>query len=43
MDTSQLHVRAGEFVASEVEAAMDALSSGRVCGIVEVTKDRNPC
>ncbi len=41
-DTSQLHVRAGEFVASEVEAAMDdaALVEAACAEIVEVTRDR---
>lgn len=41
-DTSQLHVRAGEFVASEVEAAMDdtALVETACAEIAEVTKDR---
>ena len=41
-DTSQLHVRAGEFVASEVEAAMDdaTLVEAACAEIVEVTKDR---
>lgn len=41
-DTSQLHVRAGEFVASEVEAAMDdaALVEAACAEIAEVTKDR---
>ncbi len=41
-DTSQLHVRAGEFVASEVEAAMDdaALVEAACAEIAEVTRDR---
>jgi DNA repair protein RadD len=41
-DTSQLHVRAGEFVASEVEAAMDdaALVEAACAEIVEITRDR---
>jgi len=41
-DTSQLHVRAGEFVASEVEATMDdaALVEAACEEIAEVTKDR---
>ena len=41
-DTSQLHVRAGEFVASEVEAAMDdaALVEAACAEIFEITKDR---
>jgi DNA repair protein RadD len=42
-DTSQLHVRAGEFVASEVEAVMDeaALVEAACAEIVELTKDRH--
>jgi DNA repair protein RadD len=42
IDTNQLHVRAGEFVASEVEAAMDdaALVEAACAEIVEVTRDR---
>jgi len=42
-DTSQLHVRAGEFVASEVEAAMDdaALFEAACAEIAEVTRDRH--
>jgi DNA repair protein RadD len=41
-DTSQLHVRAGEFVASEVEAVMDeaALVEAACAEIVDLTKDR---
>lgn len=41
-DTSQLHVRAGEFVASEVEAAMDdaALVEAACAEVAEITKDR---
>lgn len=41
-DTSQLHVRAGEFVASEVEAAMDdAALVEAACGeVAEITRDR---
>lgn len=41
-DTSQLHVRAGEFVASEVEAAMDdtALVEAACAEVAETTKDR---
>ena len=41
-DTSQLHVRAGEFVASEVEAAMDdaALVEAACAEIAEITRDR---
>ncbi len=42
-DTSQLHVRAGEFVASEVEMAMDdaELVESACAEIVEATRDRN--
>ncbi|RLS54304.1 MAG: DNA helicase [Planctomycetota bacterium] len=42
-DTSQLHVRAGEFVASEVEQAMDdaQLVEAACAEIVEATRDRN--
>ncbi len=42
-DTSQLHVRAGEFVASEVEQAMDdaQLVEAACVEIVEATRDRN--
>ena len=41
-DTSQLHVRAGDFVASEVEAAMDdaALVEAACAEIAEITQDR---
>lgn len=41
-DTSQWHVRAGEFVASEVEAAMDdaALVEAACAEIAETTRDR---
>ena len=41
-DTSQLHVRAGEFVASEVEAAMDdaALVEAACAEVAEITRDR---
>ncbi|MBL9030286.1 MAG: DEAD/DEAH box helicase family protein [Phycisphaerae bacterium] len=42
VDTSDLHVRAGEFIASEVEDLMDkdALVEGACAEIVEHTKDR---
>jgi DNA repair protein RadD len=42
VDTNQLHVRAGEFVASEVEAAMDdaALVEAACAEIAETTRDR---
>jgi DNA repair protein RadD len=42
VDTSDLHVRAGEFVASEVEDLMDkdALVEGACAEIVEQTRDR---
>ena len=42
-DTSQLHVRAGEFVASEVEQAMDdtELVESACSELVEATRDRN--
>jgi DNA repair protein RadD len=42
VDTSDLHVRAGEFVASEVEDLMDkdALVEGACAEIVEHTRDR---
>jgi DNA repair protein RadD len=42
VDTSSLHVRAGEFVASEVEDLMDkdALVEGACAEIVEHTRDR---
>lgn len=42
VDTNQLHVRAGEFVASEVEAAMDdaALVEAACAEIAEITCDR---
>lgn len=41
-DTSQLHVRAGEFVASEVEAAMDdaSLVEAACAEVAEITRDR---
>jgi DNA repair protein RadD len=41
-DTSQLHVRAGEFVAAEVEAAMDdaALVEAACAEVAEITRDR---
>ena len=41
-DTSRLHIRAGEFVASEVEAVMDeaALVQAACAEIIELTKDR---
>lgn len=41
-DTSQLHVRAGEFVASEVEAAMDdaQLVEAACAEVAEITRDR---
>jgi DNA repair protein RadD len=43
VDTSNLHVRGGEFIAGEVEALMDEESLVRsACGeIVEQTRDRN--
>ena len=42
VDTNQLHVRAGEFVASEVEAAMDdaALVEAACSEIAETARDR---
>ena len=42
-DTSQIHVRAGEFVASEVEQAMDdaELVESACAEIVEATSERN--
>ena len=42
-DTSQLHIRAGEFVASEVEQTMDdaELVESACAEIMEATKDRN--
>ncbi len=42
-DTSQWHVRAGEFVASEVEAAMDdaALVEAACAEIAEISRDRH--
>jgi DNA repair protein RadD len=44
-DTSGLHVRAGEFVADEVESLMDAegLVESACAEIVDRTKDRNAC
>ena len=44
-DTSALHVRAGEFVASETEALMDqdALVESACAEIAEYTKDRRSC
>jgi len=44
-DTSQLHVRAGEFVADEVEALMDqeTLVHSACREIVEYTRDRKAC
>jgi len=44
-DTSGLHVRAGEFIASETEALMDQdeLVAAACSEIVEYTKDRRSC
>ena len=41
-DTSHLHIRAGEFVAAEVEAAMDdaALVEAACAEVAEITRDR---
>jgi hypothetical protein len=45
VDTSGLHVRAGEFVPDEVEALMDdeALVRAACAEVVEATRDRNAC
>ena len=43
-DTSGLHVRAGEFVAGEVEALMDDAELVRAaCAEVDATRERNAC
>jgi len=44
-DTSDLHIRAGEFVADEVEALMDTddLVRSACAEIVRYTRDRNAC
>ena len=45
VDTSELHVRGGEFVPDEVEALMDqdSLVQSAVAEIIQYTTDRNAC
>jgi DNA repair protein RadD len=45
IDTSELHVRGGEFVPDEVEALMDqdSLVQSAVAEIIQYTTDRNAC